>query len=206
MPATVEVGETYFGTIDNGQYGPIFRKESPGAGGGAHGAPAAGARGGGRTFKPESEFDPEKVARMGRAHAQEMALTWLEAVENVPRALTELWPHVDAFEADVNAAGARAKATAPPAAEPAATQQQSASAELQPVDETTIRNLCEHAGLDQTPAERLARFVRTRFRPEQLQRAKTGLERETADTLAQLSSAFEQAEGFPLKEEDDIPF
>jgi hypothetical protein len=205
MPAQVEVGRTYFGTISNGDYGPIFKKESPGGAGGHGGGSGGGSsRGGGRSFKPESEFDPEKVARMGRAHAQEMALTWLDAIGDMPNELADLWPFVDAFEADVNAAGAKAKAAAPPpAAQP---QQQSPPPEPQPVDETTIRNLCEHAGLDQAPADRLTTFVCSRLKPEQQQRAKNGLERETADTLAQLASAFEQAEGFPLKEEDDIPF
>jgi hypothetical protein len=205
MPAQVEVGQTYFGTISNGDYGPIFKKESPGGAGGGHGGGGGDAsRGGGRTFKPESEFDPEKVARMGRAHAQGMALTWLEAIGDMPNDLAELWPYVDAFEADVNAAGAKAKAAAPAPAPAAA--EPAPPAEPEPVDETTIRNLCEHAGLDQAPAERLTRFVSGRLKPEQQQRAKTGLEREAADTLQQLSSAFEQAEGFPLKEEDDIPF
>jgi len=210
MPATVEVGETYFGTISNGDYGPIFKKESPGGGGGGAGG---GSRSGGRSFKPESQFDPEKVARMGRAHAQDMALEALQlgsseaktgSAEELKAAITE-W--TDWFEADVNAAGERAKASAPDTQaepEPPTTP----PADPQPVDVTTMRNLCEHAGLEQAPAERLSRFVCARLNAEQQQRAKQGLEKDTTDTLGQLCSAFESTEGEPVEKnpDDDIPF
>lgn len=199
MPATVEVGKTYFGTIRNGDYGPIFKKESPGQGDGGVGG------GGSRPYKPESEFDPEKVARMGRAHAQSMALTWLDAIDGKPEDLGELWPVVDAFEADVNAAGERAKA-ATSTATAAPKPEQASFSGAGPVDETTIRNLCEHAGLEQPGAERLTQFICGRLTAEQQQRAKTGLERTTADTLGELSSAYEHAEGVALKEEEDLSF
>lgn len=211
MPAHVEVGETYFGTISNGDYGPIFKKESPGGAGGGGGG-GGGSRGGGRSFKPESEFDPEKVARMGRAHAQGMALEALQlgAGENKIGSAEELKASIkdwtDWFEADVNAAGEAAKAAAPP---PAATTAEPAQAspppaDAGPVDETTMRNLCEHAGLDKGPAERLGGFICRRLNPEQQQRAKTGLEQDTSTTLDQLRSAYQEAEGEPV--EDDIPF
>ncbi len=220
MPATVEVGETYFGTISNGDYGPIFKKESPGGAGGGGGG-GGGSRSGSRSFKPESEFDPEKVARMGRAHAQDMALEALQlgsdeartgSADELKAAITE-W--TDWFEADVNAAGARAKAAQPAAAEPEQQQQstQPASDDPQPVDSTTMRNLCEHAGLEKAPAERLSQFVCSRLNAEQQQRAKAGLEGNTTETLGRLCSAFEEAEGEPLEPnpaaapgDDDIPF
>lgn len=212
MPATVEVGKTYFGTISNGDYGPIFKKESPGQGGGGGGGGGGGSRGGGRSYKPESQFDPEKVARMGRAHAQGMAIELCKAMgifdsKSGDQIVSKLKHWTDWFEADVNAAGEQAKVAAPAAQSSPEPEQTTAppAAEPQPVDETTMRNLCEHAGLDKEPAERLTRFVCARLNAEQQQRAKTGLERETSDTLDQLRSAYEQAEGSPL-EEDDIPF
>ena len=214
MPATVEAGETYFGTISNGDYGPIFKKESPGNPGGAPGRSS-----GGRTFKPESDFDPEKVARMGRAHAQDMALRLVAINEPNPSkskqvTVADVLALADEFEADVNAAGdaARAaKASQEPPPEPA--QQQQSTPAPEAVDTVTMRNLCEHAGLEKVPAERLTKFVCDRLSAEQQQRAKQGLESDTTDTLGRLVNAFEEAEGEPVEPtptadpgDDDIPF
>lgn len=217
MPASVEVGRTYFGTISNGDYGPIFKKESPG-GGGAGGGGGGARSGGGRSFKPESEFDPEKVARMGRAHAQDMALRLLAINEPNPSkskqvTVADVLALADEFEADVNAAGEKTRAASPPPAQTAAPDEQAAEP-AGPVDLTTMRNLCEHAGLEKVPAERLSRFVCERLNPEQQQRAKQGLEGDTTATLGQLVTAFEQAEGEPVEPtpttaapgDDDIPF
>lgn len=208
LPATVEVGETYFGTISNGDYGPIFRKESPGgAGGGGGGGGRSG--GGGRIFKPESDFDPEKVARMGRAHAQGVAVQTMTAMGTFESKSAEqihgtLKGWVDWFEADVNAAGEKAKAKAPPP-EPSTPAQEQAPPE--PVDETTMRNLCQHAGLDSAGATALAGFICERLSDEQKQRAKSGLERDTAATLDKLRGAYEAAEEQALpRADDDIPF
>lgn len=200
MPATVEVGEGYYGTISNGTYGPIFKKESP------EGAVGGGARsgGGGRSFKPEAQFDPEKVARMGRAHAQDMALRYAAHKGLELDSCAELEPVIDWFEADVNAAGEKAKAKAPPT-QSTATQEEAPPAG--PVDETTIRNLCQHAGLDNTGATALAGFICARLGDEQKQRAKTGLERDTAETLGKLREAYEAAEEQALPaDEEEIPF
>lgn len=205
MPATVEVGESYYGTISNGTYGPIFKKESPGEAGGGGGA----SRGGGRSFKPESDFDPEKVARMGRAHAQGMAVQTMTAMGSFESKSAEqihgtLKQWVDWFEADVNAAGEKAKAKAPPT-QSTATQEQAPPAG--PVDETTMRNLCQHAGLDNTGATALAGFICERLDEDQKQRAKTGLERDTAETLGKLREAYEAAEEQALPAaEDEVPF
>lgn len=205
MPATVEVGNSYFGTIDNGKFGPIFKKESPGGAGGG-----GGGSGGGRSFKPESQFDPEKTARIGRAHAQTCALRYA-AGQDLRLAdaggLEDLLPIIDWFQADVDAAGEKAKATAPVAAtEP----QQSAPA---PPDNSKERfsRLGHEAGLPQGAADALAEFITSKLNEEQLDRARTGLESEgsRAATLNQLEEAYRGSEGKGLPgidNHDDIPF
>jgi hypothetical protein len=205
LPATVDVGKSYFGTISEGKHGPIFKKENPNSSGGAR----SGSGGGGaRPYKPESEFDPEKVRRIGRAHAQSMAVQTLTAMgtfegKSAEQLHSTLKEWIDWFEQDVNAAAAEAKPA--PAAQPA--QAEPAAPPPQPVDLATLRNLCEAAGLDPLGAQALAGFIDQRLSDEQKQRAKSGLEANTAETLGKLREAYEQSEEQALPaEDDDIPF
>jgi hypothetical protein len=75
LPATVDVGSTYFGTISEGDYGPLFKKESPGGFAGGRG----GAGNGAGSFTPQSPLDPEHLARVTRARAQRLAVQVLLA-------------------------------------------------------------------------------------------------------------------------------
>jgi hypothetical protein len=217
MPATVEVGKTYFGTISEGQHGPLFKKETPG------GAPTGGgstaSSGGGRSYKPESEFDPEKVARMGYAHAQDMALMVLTKRDALKGEEAEVKGEIskwaDWFAAEVDSAGNAAKGAAaaaqPPPSSPPPTQA-STSTEPQPQSEETILKTCVDAGLSSYPAGKLTQFICGRLSPDQQRRARVGLaDFETqGDTLEKLKTAYTEAMGEPLPEsdpeEDDIPF
>lgn len=212
VPATVEVGKSYYGTISEGDRGPAFKKETPqggGSGGSSSSAPAAAARtssSGGRTFKPESQFDPEKVARMGRAHAQHMALLWLESIGDMPNDLDELWGFVDAFEQDVNRSGA---AAAGDGDQPQNSTGQTAAVEAP--DGAYVLKVCEDAGLSGYPAGKLHHFI-LRMLPEQQTRAVNGLAdpQRQAETLAALKAAYLAKEGEELPpsdpDDDDIPF
>lgn len=98
-----------------------FRKTSkPQSGGGS-----GGSSGGKREWKPESQYDPEKTARIGRAHAQGMAVQVLLSVPGFAEApkekrRTALADWIEWFEADVNAAATKAafSATDVPAEDP----------------------------------------------------------------------------------------
>jgi hypothetical protein len=220
VPATVEVGKSYFGTISEGDHGPAFKKETPqgGGSGGASSPPAAAARtssSGGRTFKPESQFDPEKVARMGRAHAQHMALLWLESIGDMPNELDELWGFVDAFEQDVNRAGAAAATADGDQSRNSTGQSGAAGPDVAAVVEAPepeyVLKACEDAGLSGYPAGKLHGFV-LRMLPEQQTRAVNGLAdpQRQAETLAALKAAYLAKEGEELPpsdpDDDDIPF
>lgn len=113
-----KVGEvTPPGDITNGSHGPKFSinwqqvKEEKGGG--------AGGRSGGskREWKPESAYDPEKVARITRSHAQEMAVRVLVATEGFSSAYPKekrqdaLRSWTDFFELDVEEAAAQKAAT-----------------------------------------------------------------------------------------------
>jgi hypothetical protein len=109
-----------------------FRKASkPQGGTSSSGGGNHGAKSGGGGWKPESQFDPEKVARITRAHSQEMAVRLLaprddfnEAPKPQRQQAVKAW--ADWFDADIQqaAVGAALKdglnATETPAVRPAA--------------------------------------------------------------------------------------
>lgn len=227
MPATVEVGQTYFGTISESDHGPRFKKENPGQGGGGGGG--GGGRtstAGGREWKSESQYDPEKVARMGRAHAQGMAIELCKAMggfdgKSGDQIVGKLTQWTDFFQADVDAAGQKAaqgagsagRTATPPGGAAASDGSGPASAQAseEGEDPEWVLKVCEDAGLSAYPAGKLARFIE-KLKPEQQKRAVGGLcELDTqGETLTRLKSAYEEHEGEPLPEsdpqEDDIPF
>lgn len=210
LPATVEVGKSYFGTISEGKHGPVFKKESPGkAGGGGGGASGASSS---RPWKPESQYDPEKTARIARSHAQGMALRYLEVNGETVDGMDELLPIIDWFEADVARAAGQAKASAPA---PSAAERQAAPAP-KPDDETEerekFRALLETKALAPEAAGKLADFI-MRLAPKDRVRAWNGLGQLDSEmqTLSELETGFRETEGEPLPTktappEDDIPF
>jgi len=223
LPATVEVGKSYFGTISEGERGLRFKKETPGNGAGPEHKST-----GGRQMKPESEWDPEKVARMGRAHAQGVAIRIMEYLQrqnthpvdalaasgigDPPEdTLGLLFAISDLLAQDVDTAGERAKAAAsldkPAEPKPAPMMTRQAFGNDEPVDETTMRNLCEAAGLDKVAAPALTEFICKRLNAEQKQRAKVGLETEPQVVVGQLRTAYGETFGSDLPEDgSDVPF
>jgi hypothetical protein len=117
-----EAGRSYYGTIRQGDYGPIFKKEKPPEGDGS--THTAGSRnyGSSKGWQPDSERDPERVARISRSHAQEMALRYAAETDALtglkeqpdPRATVPafFWRLVDQFEMDVEEAAAQKAARA----------------------------------------------------------------------------------------------
>jgi len=61
-----EVGRSYYGTITEGNYGPMFKKEKAPDSASSGSPRSHGSRS--KEWKPESQYDPEKTARIGRAH------------------------------------------------------------------------------------------------------------------------------------------
>lgn len=207
MPAEVKAGETYFGTISRNQHGLTFKKEQPQQG-------ASSSAGGtnhssGRSYKPESEFDPEKVARIGRAHAQEMALRTL-AIHRAGRpfeegvdAKAEIRAWADWFEADVDAAATRARGAAP---SPEASSAPSSAQQPQPNEREKFRELFEMKALSPEAASKLADFT-MKMTPEQRVRAWNGLGQldTEMETLKKLEDSFREVEGESLSD-SAIPF
>lgn len=113
-----QVGDSIICDIESGPHGKKAKinwdamREEGGRSGGSYGGP-----GGSEYMKP---YPPDAVARMGRSHAQEMALRYAEQVgalqsmnpdklrsdprSSVPK---HFWRLVDAFESDVEAAAAQ---------------------------------------------------------------------------------------------------
>lgn len=217
MPASVESGKSYYGTVSEGQHGPTFKKETPqgGAGGGGQNLSSGASAGGGTTrrdWKPESSFDPEKVARMGRAHAQDMAIRYLVALDDMPSDFDGLVPVIDWFEHDVNRVGVAAQGTTAASPAVAAAVEQATTVTVDSPDPEYVLKVCRDAGLSTYPAQKLHSFIVRRLQPEGQQKAVDGLANfETqAETLDRLKAAYTKAEGEDLPAsdpaEDDIPF
>ena len=233
LPATVEVGQTYFGTISEGKHGPIFKKENPNQGGGgspAGGGGAATGSAGGRSWQPESQYDPEKTARIGRAHAQGMAIEVCKAMgvfdgKSAEQVMSKLSSWTDWFQGDVDKAGEKAaqgagsagRTAASPGGQVAASDgsgsapAQASEGDGDGEDPQWVLKVCEDAGLSSYPAGKLANFI-GRLNAEQQKRAVGGLSDidTQGETLTKLKSSYQQTEGEPLPEsdpqEDDIPF
>lgn len=115
----VSVGDKIFGTVSQGDYGPRFKMEQQDGGG------FKGGGGGSRNaskdayWEAKEQRDIEGIARMGRAHAQEMALRVL-AIENPSQVnKDEIRGWIDWFQQDVDAAATPAQtASAPPSQAP----------------------------------------------------------------------------------------
>ena len=117
-----QAGERVVAQIQNGPHGQKLKvdydatKELNGGGGSTH---TGGSRNWG--WQPDSERDPERVARIGRSHAQEMALRYFAAggheslgsLETDQDTLARIVrPVIDWFEMDVEEAAAQKAARA----------------------------------------------------------------------------------------------
>ena len=212
MPAEVNAGETYFGTISKNQYGLAFKKENPG--GGSASAGGSNHSSGIRSYKPESEFDPEKVARIGRAHAQGMAVRVAEIAHREAGALDEdklkpaLIKWIDWFEADVDAAATRARSAAPATNELNGLRNVVESTERHnnAHEREKFRNLFELKALSMGASSKLADFV-MKMTHEQRVRAWNGLgmAETEMETLKKLEDSFREVEGESLTD-SAIPF
>jgi hypothetical protein len=178
-------------------------------------------------WKPESQYDPEKTARIGRAHAQDMAIALLGLPCSDSASLDKAslkavvidW--TDFFERDVNEAGEKAAqgaATAKGAATPPSPPDIVAPRPEQPsavIDEGEIEKALDTAGLvnagarssvalwmaTELPEERVLKAIRNLTDPG------AGLQ---AKTLEALKSNTEKHLGGPLPKADstdeEIPF
>lgn len=207
-----EKGNSYYGTITKGDYGPKFKKEK---------APDQGGSSGKREWKPReprSQYDPEDMARQTRSAAQDRALKAIQIFSTDPWREDDLKVKVEAwtqwFEQDVIAAG-QAATQAQGTDEKVASGVQfskgvsSSHPEKQPANESHwwFEDHLMKAGLDSTGAKRLATFILDRFDAEQGKRAEQGLSDidTMGETLAKLESAFRKTEGENLpKDEDDM--
>ena len=110
---TPAVGERIVGDI-NGDKIKVDLNATKELGGGSSGGGGSRPASKSREWKPESAYDPEKVARIGRAHAQEMALRMLaiDAVqtgrEDFRFNTADVFKLADEFQADVDQAAAKA--------------------------------------------------------------------------------------------------
>jgi hypothetical protein len=219
----VTVGDKVYGKVEEGEHGLRFKLEQR-----PDGAPRASgtSSGGAREWKPESAYDPEKTARIGRAHAQEMAVRALAAMgafegKSAERLHELLRNWTGFFERDVNKAGQAASQGAgvasadpvgssqgiPPATAPAP---EKPSAE----DMRDIEMALSTAGYGVPGAEIVAKYMLSVLNESELQRAcnqLTGQDLEAQGmTLRAMRQRTERWTGSPLPVEPDpdetIPF
>jgi len=216
-------GERIVGDITNGQHGRKIKvdlnatKELSGgsSGGGSRGGPAKS-----REYKPEHEFDPAKTARIGRSHAQEMALRLFAINEPHPSTskqitVADVLAIADEFQADVEAAAKAAQgaggvgtgAESPPGsreASPAPAQEIQSNAEY-------LSRLLEEAGFDSAAWPLIQRYIEETFDNDRRTKVEAALkdpaQRDRAKAV--LVSEVEKWSGKPLPVADpdeEIPF
>lgn len=220
----VTVGDKIYGKVEEGDHGLRFKLE-PKPDGGARGGREDAAGSSKREWKPESQYDPEKVARITRAHAQKMGLQWAEILAaDSPEVrdgltLAKVFQFADAFQHDIETngqaaiQGAGASATphaqaSPPAATPAPESQSTDTAQY-------FTKLLEDCAMDRVAALELGKFIAHKFSWSQCQRAESGLRElgSQQDTVKRLTSAYEKSEGKllplstdPAPGEEPLPF
>lgn len=194
-----------------------FKKASADfSGGSTNSSPASsGGSKAGKEWKPESQFDPEKTARIGRAHAQHMSILALHAMGTFQSVSADqigakLKQWTDFFEQDVNEAGQAASqaqggspapqaGASPPVSASPGSDSRSAGDEHQ-----WFCKLLELANLSPGSANTLATYIVEKFDGDQKARAERGLEDigSQGETLARLKAAYEKSEGRPLPSDD----
>ncbi len=226
------VGETVEGEFfeKNGDW--RFRKASKPQSGTPSSEVRTGSAGssnsGKREWKPESQYDPEKTARIGRAHAQHMGILTCDAMglfESVSASQIEskLKDWIDFYEKDVNQAGEAARQTpgnaTPGVRESAATSLASAppASASQPADPTLteIEQALDSAGLMGPARSQVASYMLSQLSTEQQVntiRKLTGSNPEAqSSALGSLKTLTEKWSGKPLPIGDladgsDLPF
>lgn len=217
----VSVGDSVYGKVEEGDHGLRFKLEPRPDGGGS--TPASSAVGK-REWKPESQYDPEKTARIGRAHAQHMSILTLTAMGTFQSVSAEqigskIKQWTDFYQQDVDQAAEQAanRAGGSPAnpqegAAPPSAASPSPGSQDKGQEHQWFKRLLEAAHMDPEPAHVLAEFVVEKFSPEQKARAEEGLEDSSSqpDTLAKLAESYEKLEKKSLPSGDpagdSIPF
>jgi hypothetical protein len=218
-----KVGETYYGTITPGKYGPMFKSEKKDGGG--SGAPR---RSRGSDWTPEAQRDPERSARILRQHSQEMAIRLLppdakiftNGPDGIGRPNEKFTALVDWFDADVNQAGQAAIQGAAVGGSPSPEALPSgigtAAPDSSPVSlEEAEQALDTAAALEGSKRRKVAEFITTQLAPARAVKAVKNLTNtsdlgEQAATVKALIENTEAWIGGPLlteeKSDDDIPF
>jgi len=104
-----ETGKTYYGTISEGNYGPMFKKEKK-PDGGYTGSSETSTKSSGEYQRPKT---PQDQAEIRRQHSQQVAIELCREIgvfepHHVESAETELRKWADFFDADAIAAGQKA--------------------------------------------------------------------------------------------------
>jgi hypothetical protein len=225
-----EVGKSYYGTITEGNYGPMFKKEKRPDGAPSGSAEAStGSKG---TWQPESQRDPERAARILRQHSQSAAVTvvlgdpgFADASPDRKKEAIKEW--TDWFDRDVHATGqatvqGAGAASQSPYRGSQGTSPANASAPEQrsAEDQQDVEMALDTAGMVSAPARAIvANYMLSELEPARLLKACNQLtnaaDLETqANTLQALKQMAERWSGEPLPTEasgatdpdDDIPF
>jgi hypothetical protein len=207
-------GERIVGDITNGQHGRKikvdFNATKELSGGSSGGSRSHGSKS--KEWKPESQYDPEKTARITRSHAQKVAVEAAVGAgyfqgEITPAKLDDdLKPLIDWFEADVNNAAAKAAGAGVPISGGAAP----APAEIQSNAEYLSR-LLEEAGFDSAAWPLVQRYIEETFDNDRRTKVEAALrdpaQRDRAKGV--LIGEVEKWSGKPLpvaNPDDEIPF
>lgn len=224
-----QTGERIAGTISNGQHGDKIKVDYDATkelNGGTQGGSSGGRSGSSKTreWKPESEYDPEKTARIGRSHAQEMAIRALTAMgifesKSADQLEATIKSWIDFFQADVDAAAKAARSAGGgtgdgPASGSAALctppSVQSGN-EAREVHER-LTSLLEEAGVNDRAAQVITDYALDQMTSEEQDAAITQLQNENMRQGA-VNRLRERVESFSGQwlpgagtETDDIPF
>lgn len=233
-PRAPEVGEELVGEIEHGTRGDKIKIDYEATKANYSGSPSTGTSGGsknyggsGREWTPEAERDPEKVARIGRSHAQSMAVQTLTAMgafegKSADHLHSTLKSWTDFFEADVNEAASKAaqKAGGGSTGDGSTGPTSPSSTPGQAQDETQsnaeyLDKLLQNAGFDVAQATVVQRYIETQFDNERRSRAELALRPDNTPRARELAveTLTKEAEawtGEPLPVHDpassEIPF
>lgn len=211
-----EIGRAYYGTVSEGNYGPMFKKEKAPDGSTSSGG-SKNYGGKSKEWTPEGDRDPEKVARIGRAHAQGMAVQTLTAMgafegKSAEQLHSTLKSWTDFYEQDVNEAAQKAggggtgndpREASPPVDTPGPAQNDTGQ---------LLDHLLEQAGVNYKAAGIIRDYALQEMSVEEQDAACNRLSKENtrAAAVVRLTERTEAALGEPLPgvEPDlsDVPF
>lgn len=175
-----EKGRSYYGTITEGNYGPMFKKEKPPEG-------STGSSGGSKNYSkewtPEAQRDPERAARILRQHSQSAAIDAIKAsgiiAPNTDAFREQIKQWTDFFDQDVIAAGQKAAQAGGEStgngSNGTTSQRPAPGAQETQSNAEYLSKLLEEAGFDLAQVTVVQRYIETNFDNERRTKVEAAL-------------------------------